>query len=308
MTAIPAPSERFQGRTMRAAVMRGINRGLEIEELEIAEPGPGEVLVRLGASGVCRSDLHVWNGDWPEVPVPIVLGHEGAGVVEEVGSRVDRVAPGETAILSWLPSCGACRSCLAGKPYLCLTAPDTVYRHVMPDGTTRLRSGDEAVHSFLTVGSFGEFAVVPESGVVPIEGTVGMDRAALVGCAVATGFGAVANTARVTVGASAAVIGCGGVGLSVIQACRAHVTAPLIAVDRDASKLAAARDFGATHVIDASRSDPISAIAEISGGVGVEFAFEAIGLKATIEQAISVLAPGGMAVLVGMPAEGVMVE
>jgi S-(hydroxymethyl)glutathione dehydrogenase / alcohol dehydrogenase len=297
----------FEGRTTRAAVMRGVDRPVEVEELEIAEPGAHEVLVRMAASGVCHSDLHVLNGDWP-APTPIVLGHEGAGVVERVGPRVESVEVGDPVVLSWLPSCGRCVNCLGGKPYLCRLAPDTVYRHLMPDGTTRLRAGDEAVHSFLTVGSFGEFAVVPESGAMRIEPGVPADQAALVGCAVATGFGAVANTVRVTAATSAAVIGCGGVGLSVIQGCVAHSLGPLIAVDIDAAKLAVAAEFGATHTIDASATDPVAAIAEITDRVGVEFAFDAIGTKATIEGAVRSLAAGGTAVLVGMPAEGVMAE
>lgn len=299
---------RFEGRTTRAAVFREIGRPLEIEELEISEPGPGEVLVRLGASGVCHSDFHALKGDWAGVPRPIVLGHEGAGIVVAVGTGVDHVAPGDPVVLSWLPSCGKCRYCLAGRPQLCLGAHESVEKGVMFDGTPRLRRGDEEVFSFLTVGSLGEFTVVPASGAIRSDPAVAADRAALVGCAVATGFGAVVNTAGVQAGAGAVVIGCGGVGLSVLQGCVAQSANPVIAIDTRDDKLALASELGATHVIDATRQDPVAAVLEITGGLGVEFAFEAIGLKATIEQAVVMLAPGGAAVLVGMPPDEVRVE
>jgi S-(hydroxymethyl)glutathione dehydrogenase/alcohol dehydrogenase len=297
----------FEGRTTRAAVMRQTGRPLAIEELEIAEPGPGEVLVRLGASGVCHSDLHVLKGEWAEIGRPIVLGHEGAGTVEAIGEGVERVARGDRVILSWLPSCGRCRQCLTGHPQLCLAAPETVHQNVMPDGSSRLRSDDERVFSMLTVGSLGEHTVVPESGAIPIGDSVPFDLAAVVGCAVTTGFGAAVNTARISAGASAAVIGCGGVGLSVLQGCRAQSAHPLIAVDTHPAKLAVAAELGATDVVDASRTDPVEAVLEISGG-GVDFAFEAIGLQATIEQAMAMLGAGGATVLVGMPPDGVRAE
>jgi S-(hydroxymethyl)glutathione dehydrogenase/alcohol dehydrogenase len=299
---------RFEGRTTRAAVLREIDRPLEIEELEIAEPGPGEVLVRLGASGVCHSDLHVFKGEWAAVRRPIVLGHEGAGTVEAVGEGVTRVALGEHVALSWLPSCGSCRHCLAGDPQRCLYAPETVFQGLMFDGTSRLRRGDEQIRSMLTVGSLGEHTVVPEIGAVPIDPSIPLDRAALVGCAVATGFGAAVNTARVRPGASSAVIGCGGVGVSVLQGCAAVSANPIIAIDTNPAKLALATGFGATHTIDASQHDPVKAVLEITGGLGVDFAFEAIGLEATIEQSMAMLGNGGSAVMVGMPPDGVKVK
>lgn len=301
-------SARFEGRTTRAAVLREIDRPLQIEELEIAEPGPGEVLVRLGASGVCHSDFHVLKGDWADVRRPIVLGHEGAGTVEVVGEGVERVGPGDHVALSWLPSCGRCRQCLAGHPQLCLSAPETVYENLMFDRTSRLRCGDEQVYSMLTVGSLGEYTVVPEVGAVPIDASIPFDRAAVVGCAVATGFGAAVNTARVWPGASTAVIGCGGVGVSVLQGCAAESANPIIAVDTSAAKLVLAEEFGATHAVDASDRDPVEAVREITDGLGVDFAFEAIGLKVTIEQSIAMLGNGGAAVMVGMPPDGVKVE
>jgi S-(hydroxymethyl)glutathione dehydrogenase/alcohol dehydrogenase len=292
---------------IRAAVLREINRPLEIEELEIAEPGPGEVMVRLAASGTCHSDLHSINGEWAETRRPIVLGHEGAGEVVAVGAGVERVGVGDHVALSWLPSCGHCRQCFAGRPQLCVASLETIHENLMPDGTSRLRAGDEAVSSMLTVGSLGEYTVVPENGAIRIDDSVPLDLAAVVGCAVATGVGAVLNTARLEVGQSAAVVGCGGVGISVVQGCAAMAAEPLIAIDANPEKLALAASLGATHTIDASSVDAVEAVQEITGG-GVDYAFEAIGLKATIEQAVAMLGPAGSAVLVGMPPDGVTVE
>jgi S-(hydroxymethyl)glutathione dehydrogenase / alcohol dehydrogenase len=298
---------RFEGRMIRAAVLREIGRPLEIEELEIAEPGAGEVMVRLAASGTCHSDLHIINGEWAETRRPIVLGHEGAGVVEAVGAGVERVEVGDRVALSWLPSCGHCRQCIAGRPQLCEVALETVHENLMPDGTSRLRSGDEAVSSMLTVGSLGEYTVVPENGAIRIDDSVPLDVAAVVGCAVATGVGAVLNTARLEAGKSVAVVGCGGVGISVVQGCMAMAAEPLIAIDTSAEKLALARKLGATHTVDASSVDAVEAVREITGG-GVDYAFEAIGLRKTIEQAIAMLGTAGSVVLVGMPPDGTTAE
>lgn len=298
---------RFEGRMIRAAVLREINRPLEIEELEIAEPGAGEVMVRLAASGTCHSDLHCINGEWAETRRPIVLGHEGAGEVVAVGAGVERVKPGDHVALSWLPSCGHCRQCFAGRPQLCVASLETIHQNLMPDGTSRLRSGDEMVSSMLTVGSLGEYTVVPENGAIRIDDSVPLDLAAVVGCAVATGVGAVLNTARIEGGRSVAVVGCGGVGISVVQGATAMSAEPLIAIDANPEKLALAARLGATHTIDASNVDAVEAVHEITGG-GVDYAFEAIGLKTTIEQTIAMLGPAGAAVLVGMPPDGVTVE
>jgi S-(hydroxymethyl)glutathione dehydrogenase/alcohol dehydrogenase len=302
-----AAPARFEGRTMNAAVFYAPGEPLRIEELEVAEPGPGEVLVRLGASGLCHSDYHVIAGEW-SVPTPLVLGHEGAGVVEAVGRGVAEVDVGDHVVLSWCPNCRICEYCVSGRPQLCQLALATTYQSVMFDGTTRLRRGDVPVHAFTAVGSFGEYAVVPESGAIRIPYDVPLDRAALVGCAVATGFGAVVNTARVPVGATAVVIGCGGVGLSIVQGARASAAAPIIAVDVHPGKLELARALGATHTIDALSADPVQAVQELTGGRGVDFAFEAIGLPHTIEQAAAMLAPGGTAVIVGQAAEGVRIS
>lgn len=292
---------------MRAAVFREVGRPLEVEEIEVAEPGAGEVLVRVVASGVCHSDYHVVLGEW-ESPLPVILGHEGAGVVEAVGDGVDGLALGDHVVLSWCPSCGRCESCIAGRPHLCLLAAATTYNGVMHDGTTRLRQGEDAVHPYLAVGSFGEYAVVPQSGAIRIAENVPLDRAALAGCALATGFGAVVNTARVPVGASVAVVGCGGVGMSILQGAAVSSAWPVIAIDVSEEKLELARSLGATETVNAAAEDAVAAVRRLTRGRGVDFAFEAIGLAATIEQAAAMLAPRGTAVLVGMAPDGVMVS
>jgi S-(hydroxymethyl)glutathione dehydrogenase / alcohol dehydrogenase len=292
---------------MQAAVFRAPHEALTIEEVEVAEPGAGELLVRLHASGVCHSDAHVLLGEWT-TPTPLVLGHEGAGVVEAVGAGVRDAAPGDHVVLSWCPSCRRCEWCLSGRPQLCELAAATTYASVMYDGTTRLRQGDVPVHAYLSTGTFGQYAVVPESGAVTIDPQVPLDRAAIVGCAVATGFGAVVNTARVPVGATVAVIGCGGVGLSIVQGARAASASPIIAVDLRADKLALARRLGATHDIDGSGTDAVAAVQELTGGRGVDFAFEAIGAPRAIEQAAAMLAPAGTLVIVGQTPEGAEVR
>jgi S-(hydroxymethyl)glutathione dehydrogenase / alcohol dehydrogenase len=296
----------FEGRTMRAAVFRQVGRPIEIEEVEVAEPARGEVLVRIAASGICHSDYHVVLGEW-SAPVPLILGHEGAGVVEAVGEGVESLQAGDHVVLSWCPSCRHCEFCVSGRPQLCSVAAATTYESVMFDGTTRLRQGDDPVHAFTAVGSFGEYAVVPESGAVRISPRVPLDQAALVGCAVATGVGAVVNTARVPPGASVAVLGCGGVGMAILQGAALVSASPVIAVDVTERKLELARSLGATHSVNASTQDVVQAVSEITAGVGLDFAFEAIGLAATIEKAAAMLAPGGTAVLVGQAPEGVTV-
>lgn len=302
-----AETARFEGRVMRAAVMREAGKPLEIEGVEIAEPGPEEVLVKLAASGVCHSDLHTLKGEWGAV-MPLVLGHEGSGVVEAVGERVQRVAVGDPVVLSWTAGCGRCQRCLIGQPNLCEKLGESVHANVMFDGTTRLRKNGEEIYSFLGVASFGEYAVVPESGAIPIQHGVSLDLASVVGCAVSTGIGATTNTVRVPVGASTAIIGLGGVGLSILQGCVAQSAGTVIAIDMQPDKLEVASKLGATHVVNARDTDPVAAVRELTGEAGVDFAFEAIGLKATIEQSLAILGARGVAVLVGMPPEGVTFE
>jgi len=289
-------SARFEGRKMRAAVMRVPGELLVVEEVEIAEPGPGEVLVRMVASGVCHSDLHALKGEW-EMGLPLILGHEGSGVVEAIGEGVKRVAVGDS-----------CFYCLIGQPHLCEHLLETTHQNVMFDGTTRLRRDGEPIYSFLGVASFGEYAVVPESGAVAIGDGIALDLASVVGCAVATGFGAASKTVRVPVGASVAIVGLGGIGLAILQGCVAQSAGSVIAIDVHDDKLTLAKDLGATHLINARADDPIAGVHDLTGGRGVDFAFEAIGLKATIEQVLAMLGRRGTAVLVGMPPEGTLFE
>ena len=300
-------SGHFEGRVMRAAVMREVGLPLGIEDVEIAEPGPGEVLVKMAATGVCHSDLHALKGEW-QMGLPLVLGHEGSGIVEAVGAGVQRVAVGDHVVLSWTAGCGSCLYCLSGQPNICAHLLESVHQNVMFDGTTRLRKDGEPIYGFLGVASFGEYAVVPESGAVTVKRDIPLDLASVVGCAVATGFGAASKTVQVPVGASTAIIGLGGVGLAILQGCVAQSARSVIAIDVRDDKLELASRLGATDVINARNDDPGAAVSELTGEAGVDFAFEAIGLKATIEQALAMLGRRGTAVLVGMPPEGVTFE
>lgn len=280
----------------RAAVMRNFNQPMTMEEITLDEPGPGEVVVRLAATGVCHSDQHMMGGAF-KWPLPIVLGHEGAGVVERVGPGVRGVAEGDHVVLAWIPSCGRCRFCAAGRPALCMD-PQGVERQ----GAVRLRdAAGEPVHQFLHSSAFAERVLVREEGVIPIAADVPLEIAALVGCAVLTGVGAVTRTARVEPGSTVVVIGAGGVGLNVIQGAVLAAAARIIAVDRRPAALELARRFGATDSVDASDAgfDAARTVRTLSGG-GVDYAFEVVGLPVTIAQAWNSLAPGGKAVVVGL--------
>jgi S-(hydroxymethyl)glutathione dehydrogenase/alcohol dehydrogenase len=285
---------------MRAAVLERPGVATRIEELTLDEPRAGEVLVRMAASGVCHSDLHVRDGDW-ERPGPIVLGHEGAGYVEALGQGVEGLRPGELVALSWYAPCLRCRGCLSGRQWLCSESPSV--RHKMTDGTSRIhRSDGEDVYTYLSIGTFSERSVVPETAAVPMPDGTPPEVAALIGCCVTTGVGAVLKTANVPDGSSVLVVGLGGVGLSIVMGAVLAGADRVVAVDRLAAKLELARELGATHAIRAGE-DPGSTAAAIKAACGPDrpdFAFEAIGLPVTIELAISVLPPGGTAVLVGL--------
>jgi S-(hydroxymethyl)glutathione dehydrogenase / alcohol dehydrogenase len=282
--------------SVRAAVFSGPG-AVAVEELELESPRRGEVLVRLGASGVCHSDLHVVDGDWPR-PAPVVMGHEGAGVVEAVGEDVRDVAVGDTVILSWFYSCRRCESCMAGRAWMCTGT--RAGESVMEDGTTRFRRADgQGVFTYVGVGSMAERTVVPESGAIRVPAEVPAEVAALIGCAVTTGAGAVLNTAQVPPGASVVVIGAGGVGLSAIMGAALAGAEPIVAVERAEAKHALALEVGATHAVTSAEE-----ARELVGG-GADFAFEAIGLVETIEALPGLLRPGGTAVLIGMPPYGV---
>ncbi len=288
---------------MRAAVFTSPGAPVELVEVDLAPPGPGEVLVRIAAAGVCHSDLHVRRGEWA-VPLPLVMGHEGSGVVEAVGPGVTSHAVGDHVVLSWVAPCGACRHCLAGREARCQVAATVVAPGgVLQDGTSRLSRDGRPLHHYLGVSSFAELAVVPASGAVRIRADAPLDLAALVGCAVATGVGAVVNTAGVEPGATVAVIGCGGVGLSVVQGARLASAGRIVAIDVRPEKVELALTMGATDALDVSGGDAVEAVLELLPD-GVDYAFDAIGQTSTTEQAIRLLGLGGAAVIVGLPPTG----
>jgi S-(hydroxymethyl)glutathione dehydrogenase / alcohol dehydrogenase len=286
---------------MKASVLFEQGKPLSVEELELEPPRTGEVLVRMAASGVCHSCLHAADGSWKGVPVPIVLGDEGAGVVEQVGPGVDTLAIGDHVILSWAPTCGRCHYCVVGRPNLCERRQPG--RGVLPDGTTRMSLRGRPVYHYGHVATYASRTVVHESCAIPVNRNVPLDRAALIGCSVMTGVGAVINTAAVPPGASMAVFGVGGVGLNVVQGGAMIAAHPVIAVDVVAAKLEHARALGATHVIDASREDPVASIRAITR-LGADYTFVAVGNTRAVSQAIDALAPGGTCVLIGVPETG----
>lgn len=289
--------------TIDAMVFHRPGHPLTRESLTLRDPNPGEVLVRMKASGVCHSDMHVLNGDWPMPPDnPIVLGHEGAGVVEATGDGVTSVTVGDHVVLSWFAPCQRCNACVSGRPWTCLGTK--ALDNTLPDGSTPLsRKDGSPVAPFLGVATFGNAAVVPESAVVKIPDQVPFQVAALIGCAVTTGVGAVVNAANVKPGDSAVVIGCGGVGQAIVIGLRLVGAMPIVAVDLSRERRDLVEEFGATHTIDGTDPDLTNTVRELTGG-GADFAFEAIGRPATIEQLPDLIRPGGSAVLVGLTATG----
>ena len=284
---------------IQASILPDRNAPLVIEEVTLDAPKAGEVLVRIAASGVCHSDLSVIDGTLP-LPTPIVLGHEGAGVVEAVGPGVTSVKVGDHVVLSWRPQCNRCAYCLRGQPYLCDLASRMSLSGAMLDGTRRLRRGAEELFHMTQTSSMAEYAVVPETGAIPIDRDIPLDKAALVGCAVTTGAGAVFNTARVEAGASVAVFGCGGVGLSVIQGALIAGANPIIAIDLLDSKLEAARRLGATHAINGKSGDAPARIRDLTAGQGADYAFEAIGNPDVVSQAYDSVRRGGKVIVIGV--------
>jgi S-(hydroxymethyl)glutathione dehydrogenase/alcohol dehydrogenase len=284
---------------------------LVIEDVIPDRPGPREVLVRTGAAGLCHSDLHFMNGSFT-APTPVVLGHEAAGVVEEVGSEVTYVKPGDHVITCLSVFCGQCEFCLAGRPSLC----DQVGTDRGKKEPSRLTLGGDRCNQFASVSAFAEQMLVHEHAVVKIRDDMPLDRAALIGCGVTTGVGAVFRTARVAAGSTVAVIGCGGVGLNCVQGALLAGASRIVAVDTSAQKLALAKVFGATDAINASQADPVEQTRALfpgrrglgGPGGGVDYAFEAIGLKQTVEQAFAMVKKGGTATIIGMIPPGTMIE
>jgi S-(hydroxymethyl)glutathione dehydrogenase/alcohol dehydrogenase len=294
---------------IRAAVLEETGAELRVEELELAPPAAGEVLVRLGASGVCHSDFNAIDGT-AETRCPAVLGHEGAGVVEAIGPGVRRVSVGDHVALSWAPSCGSCVECLRDLPQLCSTAWPAMATGGLMDGTTRLsRDGGEPVYHYSFLSTFADACVVPERSCVPIAKEVPFAVAGLVGCAVTTGVGAVWRTAGVRPGDRVAVIGCGGVGLSALMAAVAVGAEPVVAVDAAPQKLEVARSFGATGGVlwAGTAEETAEAVRESSGG-GVDYAIEATGRPEAMRAAFLSTRARGAAVLIGIPREDAVLE
>ncbi len=277
---------------MKAAILHEANQPLTIEEIDVIDPRPGEVLVRTSVSGVCHSDLHFVDGNW-QIPMPVVLGHEAAGVVEKVGDDVSYVREGDHVIMSFRPFCGACTYCLSGRPNLCNDP------HLASLGANRLTWDGKSVTQFASVASFSEYMLTAQSGVVKIPDDMPMAEAALIGCGVMTGVGAALYTAKVPGGAITTVIGCGGVGLNVIQGLRIAGASRIIAVDVLDNKLEMATQFGATDTINANETDAVQAVKDLTGD-GIEYAFEAIGNVDAARQAFDMVQAGGTAVIVGM--------
>jgi Zn-dependent alcohol dehydrogenase len=290
---------------IRAAVLRRAGRPLELEELELEPPRRDEVLVRLVASGICRSDLSLQDGKWP-APLPMVLGHEGAGVIEGVGEGVDPARAGEHVVLTFTPACSRCRFCLQGRVNLCTAAARCMDDGVLPDGTTRLSRNGERVHHLALVSSFATHAVVPANAAIPVPAGVDPAVSCLLGCGVLTGVVAVTRRANVRPGESVAVFACGGVGLAAVLGARLVSAHPIVAVEPLAVKRELALQLGATHAIDPGAEDAAAAIRAIVPD-GVDHAFEAVGIPAVAEQALAATRTGGTTVLIGQPALGASV-
>jgi len=284
----------------KAAVSYEYNKPLVVEELDLDGPKETEVLVEFKAAGLCHTDLSIMQGVLPLPPLPCVAGHEAAGVVREAGKAVSGVKVGDHVLLAWVPVCGKCYYCLRGQHYLC-AEKDIVRSGVMLDGTYRLRKGDQNINIMMGVGAFSNFNVVSERSVVPIDKDIPFEIASLVGCAVVTGVGAVLNKGKVRPGSTVAVVGVGGIGLNMIQGAVIANATTIIAVDILQNKLDFAKKFGATHVIDASREDPVEKTLEITNGIGVDYAFEALGKPETALTTFRLIRRGGEAVIAGAP-------
>jgi S-(hydroxymethyl)glutathione dehydrogenase/alcohol dehydrogenase len=293
---------------VKAAVLSGIGQPLEVrDDIEIEAPRAGEIKIRMAASGVCHSDLSMQNGTmFPNCP--IVLGHEGAGIVEELGEGVTGLEVGDHVIVSWVPQCGECFFCTRDQGFLCENSGAALASGGLLDGTPRFSVNGQPLMQMAASGTFATESIIPAIGAVKIPKDMPMKQAALIGCGVLTGVGAAMNTADIKKGDTVAVIGCGGVGLNVIQGARIAGAAEIIAVDLADGKLAMAKEFGATQTVNAGSGDPVSAVMSLTGERGADVAFEVIGLQQTIEQCIGMTRRGGQAVLVGVPKMDAMVQ
>ncbi len=282
----------------KAVICRQWNQPVSVEEVEIASPKHDEVMIKVAACGVCHSDLSATNGTIP-MPPPLLLGHEAAGVVEEVGEGVDEFVVGDHVCVVWIPMCGKCRYCMSGRPALCDQAAKATT--TLPDGTSRIRDKDgNTINHFAGVGVMSQYATVHRDNLLKIDPEIPLDKAALVGCAVMTGVGAALNTAKVEAGSTVAVFGAGGIGLNVIQGAALAGAEKIIAVDLEDKKLEFAQQFGATHTVNpSSDGDAVARIVELTEG-GADYAFECIGLPDVIGQAYAAIRKGGKCVVVGV--------
>jgi S-(hydroxymethyl)glutathione dehydrogenase / alcohol dehydrogenase len=284
---------------LRAAVCYQLDQPLRVEEVTIDAPTRNEVLVRMAASGVCHSDLSVITGIMP-AKLPCVLGHEGAGTVERLGDGVEHLKEGDRVLLSWVTPCGVCYYCRLGTPHLCEVGAQINSTHRPADGRARLHRDGADLQAFCGLGALSEMVVAPANACVKLPDDAPLDKAALIGCAVMTGVGAVFNTAKVRPGSRVAVFGAGGVGLNVVQGAAISGAELIVAVDVNRRKLEFATSFGATDVIDASGRDPVATIRDLTDGRGVDYAFEAVGRKESIEQAYAATRKGGTCVVIGI--------
>lgn len=287
---------------IKAAVFYEVGIPFKIETLDLEPPRAGEVLVKVAAAGVCHSDWHLMTGATKH-PTPVVPGHEGSGVVEAVGSGVTRIKPGDHVALNWAPNCGSCFYCLNDRPNLCSTYVGPLWAGTMMDGTPRLSKDGRPVYHFSALACFADYAVVPQECCVPLSKEVPLTIAALIGCAVTTGVGAVLNTARVRPGSSVAVFGAGGVGLNIVMGAKLAGASRIIAVDHSEAKGDMALEFGATDFVMAGPNTS-QAIQGLTEGRGADYVFEAIGIPAVQEQSLEAVRPGGMVVLVGVAPMG----
>jgi NDMA-dependent alcohol dehydrogenase len=285
-------------RKAKAVLCRELNKPVVVEEIEVESPRRDEVMIKISACGVCHSDLSATNGTIP-FPPPLVLGHEGAGVVVEVGEGVTELKMGEHVVSSFVSMCGRCRYCVTGRPELCDQAAKALY--TLPDGTLRTRdAAGSPLNVFSACGVMAEYATLHVDNVVKIQGDMPLDRAALLSCGVMTGVGAVFNTARMAPGSSVVVFGAGGVGLNVIQGCAIAGAAAILTVDTQDNKLEMAKSFGATHALNAKKEDNIvKSLKKLTGG-GPDYAFECIGLGSVVADAYRSLRKGGTAVVIGV--------
>jgi S-(hydroxymethyl)glutathione dehydrogenase / alcohol dehydrogenase len=283
---------------INAAVLREQGKPLSVERIDLDAPSPGEVLIEMRAAGVCHSDLHPARGDWP-MRLPVVLGHEGAGIVREVGADVTRVRAGDHVVLCWAPACGICPSCRDGRSVLCDRLETITYRNRLPSGATHLRAGTQPIAPFLGTACFADYVIVPEEGAVLVPSDMPFDALATLGCAVLTGVGAVTAAGRVPPGSNVVIIGAGGVGLNAIQGAKISGCDQIIALDLHERPLELAKQFGATLTIGATVGVP-EAIRELTEGRGADFVFDTVGSPTTLTTALESVKKGGTVVLTGL--------